>query len=146
VLAGKAAQSGKIIDETLGLSAYPDDEIPEALHGLAIVTDLVGRALARPGIEKVVSIRISTRSTFPENQNENQPRVDVRAIGVHMDLYGDPKDVYEFLRSLNAPGKGEPRLTVVESVESIVPIAPQDEDTVKASINVVGLQYASETK
>jgi hypothetical protein len=141
VVVGKAAQSGKEIDETLGLTAFPDDEIPEALHGLAIVTDLVGRALARPGIEKVVSIRVATHSTFPENNEVSL----VRAIGVHMDLIGDPADVAEFLRSLNAVGQAGQRMTVLESVESVVPIS-QDEDTVKASINVVGLQYASETK
>lgn len=141
VLAGKAAQSGKDVDETLGLSAYPDDEIPEALHGLAIVTDLVGRALARPGIEKVASLRVAARSTFPENNSVSL----VRAIGVHMDVIGDPKDVYEFLRSLNSAGQAGQRITVLESIESVVPLS-QDEDTVRASINVVGLQYASETK
>jgi hypothetical protein len=141
VLVGKAAQSGKEIDETLGLSAYPDDEIPEALHGLAIVTDLVGRALARPGIEKVATIRVATHSTFPENNEVSL----VRAIGVHLEVIGDPADVAEFLRSLNAVGQAGQRMTVVESVEAVVPIS-QDEDTVRASINLVGLQYASETK
>lgn len=141
VLVGKAAQTGKDIDEALGLTAYPDDEIPEALHGLAIVTDLVSRALSRPGIEKVVSIRVATRSTFPENNSVSL----VRAIGVHLEVHGDPKDVAEFVRSFNAAGQGAQRLTVLESVESIVPLS-QDEDTVRAAMNVVGLQYASETQ
>jgi hypothetical protein len=141
VLVGRAAQSGKEIDEALGLTAYPDDEIPEALHGLAIVTDLVGRALSHTGIEKVASIRVATRSTFPENNSVSL----VRAIGVHMELIGDPKDVAELLRSFNTVGQGAQRMTVLESVESIVPIS-QDEDTVRASFNVVGLRYASETQ
>ena len=141
VLVGRAAGSGKEIDETLGLTAYPDDEVPEALHGLAIVTDLVSRALARPGIDKVVSIKVATRSMFPENNEVSL----VRAIGVHLELIGEPADVAEFLRSLNAVGQAAQRMTVVETVDSIVPISP-DEDTVKASINVVGLRYASETK
>ena len=141
VLAGKAAQTGKEIDETLGLTAYPDDEIPEALHGLAMVTDLVGRALARPGVDKVTTIRVATRSTFPENNEVSL----VRAIGVHFELIGEPADVADFLRSLNAVGQPAQRMTVVESVEAVVPIS-QDEDTVRASINLVGLQYVSETK
>lgn len=141
VLVGKAAGSGKEIDESLGLSAYADDEVPEALHGLAIVTDLVGRALGKAGIDKVSSIKVASRSTFPENNEVTL----VRAIAVHMELIGEPADVHEFLRSLNAVGQPTQRMAVLESVDSIVPIS-QDEDTVKASFNVVGLQYVSETK
>lgn len=139
VLAGKAAQTGKELDESLGLSSYPDEEIPEALHGLAIVTDLVARCLAAPGIEKVLGLRVSSHSSFPENTGISF----VSAIGVHIELVGQPGDVVHVLRSLNAAAEKDQRMTVVESIDYIVPLS-QDEDTTKASINVVGLRYESE--
>ena len=154
VLVGRAAQSGKEIDETLGFGgAFADDEIPEALHGLAIVSDLVARSLAKRkdgsenGIEKVLAIRITTHSSFPDNNGVNF----VSAIGVHIELFGDPADVSEIIRSLNEPrsvhltGKREQdkRITVLESVDYVVPMS-QDEDTVHAAFNVVGLRYKSE--
>lgn len=139
VLAGKAAQTGKELDETLGLAGYPDDEIPQALHGLAIVTDLVSRCLAKPGIEKVQSIRVSSHSSFPENTGVSF----VSAIGVHIEIVGEPSDVVQVLRSMNAAEQKDLRMTVVESIDYIVPLS-QDEDTTKASINVVGLRYESD--
>ncbi len=138
VLAGKAAQTGKELDETLGLSGYPDEEIPAALHGLAIVTDLVARSLAKPGIEKVLQIRVSSRSSFPEQTGISF----VSAIGVHMELVGEPADVVQVLRSLNAVAEKDRRMTVLESIDYIVPIS-QEEDTTKAAFNVAGLRYES---
>jgi hypothetical protein len=139
VLAGKAAQTGKEIDETLGLSGYPDDEIPEAIHGLAIVTDLVSRCLAKPGIEKVLALRVSAHSSFPEQTGISF----VSAIGVHMEMVGQPSDVVQVLRSMNAAEQKELRMTVIESIDYIVPLS-QEEDTTKAAINVVGLRYESQ--
>lgn len=141
VVIGKAAQTGKEVDETMGLGAFPDDEIPEALHGLAIVTDLVGRCLARPGIEKVLALRVTTQRSFPEENGVNF----MGAIGVHVEIVGDPAEVNDVLRSFNSVDKKEQRMTVLESIESIVPLS-QDEDTVKASVNVVGLRYESNTQ
>ena len=141
VVIGKAAQTGKEVDETMGLGAFPDEEIPEALHGLAIVTDLVGRCLAKPGIEKVLSLRVTTQRSFPEENGCNF----MGAIGVHIEIVGDPADVSEVLRSFNSVDRKDQRMTVLESIESIVPLS-QDEDTVKASVNVVGLRYESHTQ
>lgn len=139
VLIGKAAQTGKEVDESLGLtSGFADEDIPEALHGLAIVTDVYVRCLAKDHIDKVTSVRITARSSFPEMNEVNF----VSAIGVHFELIGDPADVAEVLRSFNAVDKKEARMTVLESIDFIVPLSA-DEDTVKASINVAGLRYES---
>jgi hypothetical protein len=139
-LVSKAAQSGKAIDETNGVSAgYAEDEIPAAIHGLAIVTEIVGRGLAKSGIDSIQSVRVTPHSTFPEVNGVNF----VSAIGVHLEMVGDPVDINELLRSFNSVGKPDVRQTVVESVEYVVPMGP-DEDTVKASINVVGLRLKAE--
>jgi hypothetical protein len=139
VLVGKAAQAGKEIDEALGLGqAFADEDIPEALHGLAIVTDVYVRCLAEDHVDKIASVRISPRSSFPE-QNEVSL---VSAIGVHLELHGDPGDVNEVLRSFNAVDNKAVRMTVLESIDFIVPLSA-DEDTVKASFNVAGLRYQS---
>jgi hypothetical protein len=140
VLAGKAAQSGKLIDEALGVTSFQTDEIPSALHGLSIVVDVVGRCLARDGIDRVENIRITPRSSFPEANDV----AFVNAIGVHFEVRGDPNDVNELIRSFNAVAR-QGRMIVLESIEYVQPINP-DEDTVKAAINVVGLRYKSETK
>lgn len=139
-LVSKAAQAGKDLDESLGLSAYPDHEVPQALHGLAIVTDLASQCLdPKSGIDKVLSLRVSARSTFPETNEVPF----VSAIGVHMEVEGAPLAVSNFLRSLNAADRTDRRMMVLESVDSIVPISA-DEDTVKASFNLVGLRLKTE--
>lgn len=142
VLVGRAAQTGKEIDESLGISGgFPEDEIPEALHGLAVVTDLVSRCLAKSRIEKIQAIRISTHTRFAEENDVGF----VAAVSVHIEIVGEPDDVVEVIRSLNAVDRKDQRMTVVESVDSIVPLSV-DEDTVRASINVVGLRLKSETQ
>jgi hypothetical protein len=139
-LVTKAAQSGKAIDETNGVSAgFAEDEIPAALHGLAIVTEIVGRGLAKGGIDSIQAVRVSPHSTFPEIHGVNF----VSAIGVHLEFVGDPADIAELLRSFNSVGKPDVRQTVLESVEYVVPMSP-DDDAVKASINVVGLRLKAE--
>jgi len=141
-LVGKAAQSGKEIDETLGMSAgFAEDEIPAALQGLAVVTEVVGRCLAKPGIDKVQAVRVSPTSKFPEMGGV----AFVSAIAVHMEIYGQPSDVAEVIRSFNSVGKPNERMTVLESVEYVVPMNP-DEDTVRAAINVVGLRLKAEVQ
>jgi hypothetical protein len=139
VLIGKAAQAGKEIDESLGLTAgFADEDVPEALHGLAIVTDVYVRCLSKDHVDKVSSVRITARSTFPELNEVTL----VSSIGVHFELIGDPADVGEVIRSFNAVDKKDQRMTVLESIDFIVPLSP-DEDTVKASFNVAGLRYES---
>jgi len=120
-LVSKAAQSGKAIDETNGVSAgYAEDEIPAALHGLAIVTEVMGRGLAKGGIDSIQAVRVSPHSTFPEVNGVNF----VSAIGVHLEFVGDPADIAELLRSFNSVGKPDQKLTVLESDEYVVPMGP----------------------
>jgi hypothetical protein len=139
-LTSKAAQNGKELDETLGLTSFPDHEIPQVLHGLAIVTDLASACLdPGSGIDKVLSLRVSARSSFPETNEVNV----VSAIGVHMEIQGDPLAVAGFIRKLNEPASETKRVVVLESVESIAPLSA-DEDIVKASINLVGLRYKAD--
>jgi len=139
-LVSKAAQAGKAIDETTGVSAaYAEDEIPAALHGLAIVTEIIGRGLSKGGIDSVQAVRVSPHSTFPEANGVNF----VSAIGVHLEVVGEPADIAELIRSFNSVGKSDLRQTVLESIEYVVPVGP-DEDTVKAAINVVGLRLKAE--
>ena len=66
------------------------------------------------------------------------------SIGVHIEIVGQPADVFEVIRSFNSVGKKE-RMTVLESIDYIVPLSP-DEDTVKASINNAGLRYETHTQ
>jgi hypothetical protein len=137
-LQGRAAQTGKEIDETLGLGGgFPEEEIPQVMHALAIVSEIAGRCLAKDKIDKVTSIRITPNSRFPEEQDVNF----VSGVDVHLEITGDPREVNEVIRSLNAVGKPD-RMIVLSSIDGIVPLSTE-EDTVKASINVVGLRYKS---
>jgi hypothetical protein len=139
-LISRAAQAGKEIDETLGMSGgYAEDEIPAALHGLSIVTDVVGRFLAKERVDKVQAIRIAPRSQFPELNGVGF----VSAIGVHLEVIGDPIEIGDVIRSFNSVGKPEVRMNVLESIEYVVPMSA-DDDEVKASINIVGLRLKAE--
>ena len=142
VLVGRAAQSGKELDETLGLAqGFPEDELPEALHGLAIITDVVSRCLARPGIDRIQNIRITPHSQFP-SQGLEVPATFMTGMTVHLEMVGSPADILDVLRSFNAVDKKDQRMIVLESIEYIVPLSA-DEDTVKAAINIAGLRYQS---
>jgi hypothetical protein len=138
---GQAAQTGKDVESSLGVGAFAEEDIPEALHGLMIVTDVVKRCLARPRVDKVQNIAITARTTFPSNALEF-PVNSVSAVGVTMELVGDPTDVSEVIRSFNVPGKAD-RMIVLESVEYVQPLSA-DEDTVRAKIRAVGLRYKAE--
>jgi hypothetical protein len=136
-LVGRAAQSGKEIDELLGLGGgFQSDEIPEVLQGFAVETDVVSRFLAKPRISRITNIRITPHGAFPENNGI----LFMGAVGVHLEVVGHPADVYDVLRSFNGTDRKEGRMVVLESVEQISPLSP-DEDDVRAVINVVGLRY-----
>jgi hypothetical protein len=133
-LVGRAAQSGKEIDELLGLGAgFQSDEIPEVLQGFAIQTDVVSRLLSKPGVARINNLRITPHSGFAEANGISF----MAGVGIHMDVVGDPTDIYEVVRSFNAPDR---RMVVVESIEGVSPVSP-DEDEVKATLNLVGLRY-----
>lgn len=136
-LVGRAAQSGKEIDELLGLGAgFQSDEIPEVLQGFAVETDVVSRLLAKPRVAAVRSLRITPHGQFPENNGV----VFMGAVGVHVEAYGHPADIYDVIRSFNGTDRKDGKMIVLESIEAITPLSA-DEDDVKAVINVVGLRY-----
>ncbi len=146
-LVGRAAQYGMEIDETLGLGmGFQDDEIPAALHALAVVSDVVGRCFPKAGeehprIDRVLSIKIDPHDPFPEQIGVGF----VSALGVQIDLVGDPRDVAELIRSFNSTDNPARRMTVVKSVNFLTPVSP-DEDTVRLSVSLVGLRFKAEGK
>jgi hypothetical protein len=141
-LVGRAAQSGKEIDELLGLGqGFQDDEIPAAIHGLAIVTDVVGRCLARERVDSVSTIRIEPRTRLADDFGVTT----ITGLEVHMEIVGDPAEVVDVLRSFNPVNKPQQKMVVLRSLEGLVPLR-QDEDTVKAVVNLVGLRARAEKK
>ncbi|MCE9634152.1 MAG: hypothetical protein K8T90_00475 [Planctomycetes bacterium] len=134
VLVGRAAQKGRQIDESFGLSAGVDEtEVPGALHALAIVCDVMRRALDKDGIQAVSDIRVNPRNAVGSDLSW------ISGVDVRVSLVGDPDDVMSVIRSFNQLDPKMNRMTVVREVESILRRSP-DEDTVKASIALYGLQ------
>jgi hypothetical protein len=134
VLVGEAAQKGKQIDETFGLAAgVADDEVPGGLHALAIVCDVIRRALERDGVVSVTDVRVNPRNVLDRDLSW------VSGVEVRLAVTGDPDDVSSLLRSFNAPDPRMQRMTVLREIESITRRSP-DDDTVKANVVLLGLQ------
>lgn len=139
-LAARAAREGKEIDESLGLnSGFEDAEVKYGIHALAIVSDIVQRCLDMEGIDAVEKITISPR---PRRRvgSARQDGARANAFSVSMQVRGDPDQVNALIRSFNQPAKHMNRLTVLDSVDFIQRIRNED-DTVKASFNLFGIQY-----
>jgi len=135
VLVGRAAQKGRQIDESFGLAGgLPDDEVPGGLHALAIVCDVIHRALEKDGIQSVSEIRVNPRNVLDKDLTW------ISGVEVRLTLIGDPDDVMAIVRSFNSLDSQPKRMTVVKEVESIVRRSP-DEDTVKATVLLLGLQH-----
>lgn len=134
VLIGEAAQKGKTIDETFGLAAgVADEEVPGALHALAMVCDVIRRALERDGIAAVTDVRVNPRNVLDRDLSW------VQGVEVRLSITGDPDDVGGLLRSFNVPDARMQRMTVLREIESITRRSP-DDDTVKANVVLLGLQ------
>lgn len=135
VLVARAAQKGKSIDEQFGLAAGVEDEdVPGGLHALAIVCDVVRRALDRDGIQSVGDIRVQPRNVL----DRDLPWI--AGIEVKLSLVGDPDDVMAVIRGFNNLDSHPSRMTVVKEIESISRRNP-DDDVVKASVVLYGLQH-----
>jgi len=133
VLVGRAAQKGRQIDETFGLSAgVEESEVPGALHALAIVCDVMRRALDKDGVQTVSDIRVNPRNVIGTELSW------MSGVDVRMSLVGDPDDVMSVIRSFNQLDPKMNRMTVMREVESIVRPSP-DDDAVKASFALYGL-------
>ena len=143
-LVGRAAQTGKTVDTSLGIvSGFQDDEVPVALHGLAIVTELVTRALdsdVGKGIDAVLDIRITARSRRRSGSDDDDAS-KVVSFPVSMRVVGDPNAVSAFMRTFNEMrGKTVKRLMVLDAVEGVT--RPRDEEiTVSTRIRVLGLHH-----
>jgi hypothetical protein len=134
VLGRRAAQGGKQIDESFGLSGgLEDDEVPGGIHGLALVCEVISRALEHDGIAAVGDFRVN-----PRNQIDRDIAW-LSGIEVRLSMTGAPEDVTAVIRSFNRL-EGQPRrMLVLKEVESIVRRSA-DEDTVKAVVVLYGLQ------
>lgn len=134
VLVSLAAQRGRQIDESFGLvGGVEDDEVPGALHALAIVCDVVRRSLELERIHLVSDVRVAPRNVLDKNLDW------VSGVEVRMSVSGYPDDVNALLRGFNEPDPVMSRMTIVKEIESISRKSP-DDDTVKASFALLGLR------
>ena len=139
VLVGRAAQRGKSVDETMGItSGVAPEEVPAAIHGLAIVTDVVSRALAYDGITSISDIKISQHSRRGRTQTAEADFV--KSFTIRMTVRGAPEDVARLLDALNWDDNTKGRFTVFGSVDSIARDKP-DADDVTATFTLLGLQF-----
>ncbi len=143
VLVGRAAQLGKTVDRSLGLAtAFTDDEVPVALHGLALATEIVTRALnssEAEGIDGILDMRIAPRQRRKVSEGDDASRVN--SFPVAFRLLGHPEDVHAILRSFNRPGGSAiKRLIVLDAIEGIS--RPREEEvTIDAQIRILGLHH-----
>lgn len=131
------------LDESLGIGGgIADDEVPMALHGLALTTDLVRRVLERnradpSGKARVQSVR--DLKVTPRN-GLDKDLTWIAGLDVRATLVGDPDPVLSTMRSFNSLSNPRKRMTVVSRIDSITrPSA--DDDAVKATFTVLGLQH-----
>jgi hypothetical protein len=140
-LVGRAAELGKELDETLGLSAsYENDEIPTAIHGLAIVADIVDRCLEHDGIDSVPEIHVYAQSRGRRGRRAKDEVTFVKSFQVRVTIEGLPEDVMSVLRSFNRLDNRAARMTVIESVD-VITRKRADADEVKCTVTVLGLQH-----
>jgi hypothetical protein len=138
-LVGKAARLGKSVDETMGINAgVAPEQVPAAIHGLAIVTDVVSRALAHEGITSITDIKISQHSRRGRSQSAEASFV--KTFPVSMSIRGAPEAVATLLDELNWDDNAMKRFTVFGSIDSIQRDRP-DADDVTATVTLLGLQF-----
>jgi len=150
-LVKRASQDRVMIEESLGIAGVmADDEVPFALHGLALVTDVIRRALevnatldpeGKKKIAAVRELRIAPRNALDRDLSW------IAGIEVHVSLVGDPEQVLAVLRTFNtATDVGgvrnvQKRITVLGRLEGITREKGGDEEAVKASFNLLALQH-----
>jgi len=140
VLVSKAAALGKEVPEQQGITNnFEDSDVKYAIHGLAIATDIVGRCLALEGIDSVESITVSPRPRRRVGEIR-QDGARARAFSISFKLLGKPGAVNALLRSFNTTDNAVQRLTVLDRVEYIQRL-DKEEDTVRASFDLFGIQY-----
>lgn len=143
VLVGRAAQAGKTVDESLGISqAYQAEELPVAIHGLALVTEIVTRALdstVADGIDAITDIRIAPRQRRSA-RGEGDEASKVVTFPVSFRVVGHPDAVSALIRSFNQPIGHAKRFIVLDGIESIS--RPRDEEvTISAGLRILGMHH-----
>jgi hypothetical protein len=150
-LVKRASQDRMVIEETLGIAGVPaDDEVPAALHGLALVTDVIRRALevnatldpeGRKKIAAVRDLRVTPRNAL------DRDLAWISGIEVHVSLVGEPEPVLAVMRTFNSAGdvggvrNVQKRITVLGRLAGILRDKGGDEESVKSSFNLLGLQH-----
>ncbi|MCG3134060.1 MAG: hypothetical protein HMLKMBBP_01346 [Planctomycetes bacterium] len=141
-LVGRSAQLGRDLDETMGLvQGYDDEDIPVALHGLAIVAEVVDRAFAvdvagdgKKVVSAVADLRIQPRNAL------NPDLAWIYGFRVHVSFTGDPDAVTMLKRSFNSLDNRQRRMIVLEEQESL--LRPRrEEDEVKVQLQLMGLVH-----
>lgn len=134
VLGARAAQRGKTIDETFGLSAGVDDEnVPGGMHALAILCDVIRRVLDREGIASVGDFKVNPGNVLDRDLGW------ISGVEIRLALVGDPDDVMAVIRSFNTLDSQVARMTVLKEVESITRRSP-DDDAIRAVVVLYGLR------
>lgn len=144
-LVARASQDRVAIEETLGFGgAVADDEVPMALHGLALVTDVIRRVLetnatwdpeGKRKVTAVREIRVAPRNSLDRDLTW------IAGLEVHVALHGDPDPVFAVMRSFNSVENPMRRMTVFARIEGITRDKSGDEDAVKAAFVLLGLQH-----
>lgn len=133
VLVSAAAQRGRQIDETFGLAGGVEpDEVPSALHALAIVCDVIAKSMELDRIASISDIRVAPRNVLDRDLDW------IQGAEIRMTISGEPEDVNRLIRGFNRTDSRSGRMTVLKEIESIARKNP-DEDTVKAVIVLLAL-------
>lgn len=147
VLASRAAQLGRSLDETLGINAgFQDDEVPIGIHGLAIVVDVVTRAFefeldTEAGdavIDSIDEVRVAVRSR--RSKLDQGDTSQIVQFPVRITLRGSPAAVVALLLSFNQRNNPVQRMTVLESIEG-GEREREDADRVRITFNLLGLHH-----
>ena len=147
MLASRAAQLGRSLDETLGVGAgFQDDEVPIGIHGLAIVVDVVTRAFefeleTEAGdaiIESIDEVRVAVRSR--RSKLDQGDTAQIVQFPVRITLRGSPAAIVALLLSFNQTNNPVKRMTVLESIEG-GEREREDTDRVRITFNLLGLHH-----
>ena len=147
VLASRAAQLGRSLDETLGVGAgFQDDEVAIGIHGLAIVVDVVTRCFqfeietdaGDAVIDSIDEARVAVRSR--RSKLDQGDTAQIMQFPVRITLRGSPAAIVALLLSFNQTNNPVQRMTVLESIEG-GEREREDADRVRITFNLLGLHH-----
>jgi hypothetical protein len=147
VLASRAAQLGRSIDETLGIDAgFQDDEVPVGIHGLAIVVDVITRSLAieietetgTATIDSIDEARVAVRSR--RSKMDQGDTSQIVQFPVRITMRGEPAAIMALLKSFNETNNPAKRMTVLQGIEG-AEREREDRDRVRITFALLGLHH-----